>query len=538
MLTQGKKGLITITELKSLGFQLNYGRTITDSNKIVTKEEAITNYNLAPTPLQNYILNQLPPEEAFQTGPDCTGCTSYDITITQADIDLSDDNKVYVYHYACGNYSAETLNYMSFAYSGTYKSYICVQNCANVLPFVGYLYDGGAATTALYGSNILPLSGNCGVICPSCTTGGTFTYTVNNPGYNYCNIKVELSGQTYGNVGLIISAPAVLNSENEIFVGNFDEKFGNVYTYGSGSFINPTGDTVGFHSGQQKTTLDVVVYSSHSGTTFTPYTINFDVKCPSGNTISCSAPTSTGTTVSGTTLNVTKPGYIRYSTPLSNSVDLLIPNIGPYTINDCIVTNSVRSAFPISSTYLANYNNVVYGSNCGVVTTGTVNTTFYCNNENGTIVYWVDGFGNEKLKSLSYNERFNVCGLYGSASGLNCTITYGSTCISIADPTPTDPYNLYYISSNSYSVCDTACSSVATPTVQVWSYASAINELYNYPIFSDKLGTLFVGTGNYYRIIKSGGTGFGHSITVDTYGIVGTIRGCLNNSPGSCGGNM
>ena len=537
MLTQGKKGLITITELKSLGFQLNYGRTITDSNKIVTKEEAITNYNLAPTPLQNYILNQLPPEEAFQTGPDCTGCTSYDITITQADIDLSDDNKVYVYHYACGNYSAETLNYMSFAYSGTYKSYICVQNCANVLPFVGYLYDSNVPTIAQYGSNILPLSGNCGTIYPSCTTGGTFTYTVNNSGYNYCNIKVELSGQTYGNVGLIISATTV-NSENEIFVGNFDEKFGNVYTYGSGSFINPTGDTVGFHSGQQKTTLDVVVYSSHSGTTFTPYTINFDVKCPSGNTISCSAPATTGTTVSGTTLNVTKTGYIRYSTPFSNSVDVNITTLGTYTINDCIVTNSVRSAFPISSTYLANYNNVVYGSNCGVVTTGTVNVTFNCNDERGTIVYWVDGFGNEKLKSLTYNETFNVCGLYGSASGLNCTITYGSTCISIADPTPTDPYNLYYISSNSYSICDTACSTVATPTIQVWSYASAINELYNYPIFSDKLGTLFVGTGNYYRIIKSGGTGFGHSITVDEYGIVGTIRACLNNSPGSCGGIM
>ena len=534
--TPDKKGLITITELKSLGFQLNYGRTITDSVKIVTKEEAITNYNLAPDPLRTYSLNQLPPEEAFQNGPDCSVCTSYDITITQDDINASDDKNVYIYYYSCGTYSGETLDYMSFAYSGTYKSYICVQNCANILPYVGYLYDGGVATTALYGSNISPLSGSCGFIYPSCTTGGTFTYTVTKPGYNYCNTKVELSGQTYGNVGLIVSATTV-NSENEIFIGNYDEKFGNVYTYGTGSFINPTGDTVGFHSSQQKTTLDVVVYSSHSGTTFTPYTINFDVKCPNDKKISCSVPTTTGTTVSGTTLNVTKTGYVRYSTPLSNTVDINITTLGTYTINDCIIVNSVRAAIPIALTYLANYNNVVYGSNCGVVTTGTVNITFNCNNESGTIAYWVDGFGNKKSKSLTYNETFNVCGLYGSASGIGCVITYGSTCISIADPTPTNPYNIYYISAYSYNTCNDGCGG-QTPDVEVYSYAQDVGQMYIYPIFSDKIGTPFVGSGNYYRIIKSGGTGYGYSITINQYGIVETISNCLNNSPGYCQGQL
>jgi len=534
MLTEGKKGLVTITELKSKGFTLNYGQSApNDSNKIITKDQAVQIYNLNPVPLQTYILNQLPPEEAFEGGLDCTACTSYDVTITQDDINASDDKNVYVYYYGCGVYSADTLNYVSFAYPGTYKNYICVQNCSNVYPYVGYLYDGGAPTTALHGSFITALSGNCGSIYKSCTTGGTFTYRVSSPGYNFCNTKIDLSGLTYGNVSLSISATTV-NSENEIFVGNYGEKYGNVYTYGAGTFVNPTGDTVGFYSSQQQTTLDVVVYSSHSGTTFTPYDITFNVSCPS--IVSCSSSVTTGTTVSGTTLNVTKTGYIRYSTLASNSVDINITTLGTYRINDCIIPNSIRAATPLSPTYLANYNNVVYGSTCAVVSSGIVNITFNCNNVNGSVVYWIDGNGNNKNKVLNYGETLNVCGLYNSASGSNTIITYGATCISVSDPTPTDPYNLYNISTNSYVTCSPACDFSVVATVQVWSYATTILDLVNYPIFSDKLGTIFVGTDNYYKVTKNGDFSFGYAITINESGFVNTISQCLTNKPGKCGG--
>lgn len=534
MLTQGKKGLITITELKSLGFTLNYGHSAPDnSDKIVTKQEAITSYNLAPAPLKDYTLNQLPPEEAFQSGPDCTGCTSYDITITQADIDLSDDHKVYVYYYACGGYTGETLDYMSFAYSGTYKSYICVQNCAGILPYVGYLYDGGVATTAQYGSNINPLAGNCGNVTLSCG-GAPFTYTVSNSGFNYVNTHIDLSGQTYGNVEVSISCVA-LNSNNEIFIGNFDEKYGKIYSFGLGPYVKPSsGDTIGFYSEKGKTDLDIVIHSTHTGGSFDSYPITFQVSCPS--CVTC-APSTTGTTlVSGTTLNVTKTGYIRYNISENESVDVNITQLGTYTISTCIIYGSVRAAIPRTPSLLATYNNVVYGSECSISTSGTVSTTFTTDYGYGTDIFWIDGNGNDRKRFIYYKEVFTACALYGSASGQNAVVTYSNICTPATDPTPTNNWNQYNISTTSHANCGDACD--ATLNSLIYSRARSVNELYNYPIFSDTEGTTFVGTGNYYRVYKTDDAGYGYSVSIDEYGVATDIHMCKSLNPGVCEGNL
>ena len=115
-----QNGLITLTELKSMGFTLNNGKNAPEnSDIIVTKYSGQTFYNLDPNPLIPYKDNQLPPYQAFQSGPSCSECSTYDIIVTQEDINNSDDDKVYVYFYSCGTYSGETLDYMSFSYSGT-----------------------------------------------------------------------------------------------------------------------------------------------------------------------------------------------------------------------------------------------------------------------------------------------------------------------------------------------------------------------------------------------------------------------------------
>ena len=470
------------------------------------------------------------------TPTNCTGCTSYTIVIDQLDINLSDDKKVWIYYNPCGD-TGTTLSSVSFSNPGTYTNYICTQNCPDTAPYVCINYDGGC-TSVPNTSRITP-SGSCTpeITYLSCTTQGTvFTYTVSTPGYNYVPTHIELN-QTCGNVPITISATTV-NSTNEIFVGNIVESYGNIYEFGAGTFNNPTGDTVGYYSSSNKTTLDFVVYSVHTGATFTPYTITFNVSCPDFTT--CTISTEGTTLVSGTTLNVTKTGYIRYNTDVNTSVDLNITTLGTYTINTCIISGSIRSAFPLLPSLLANYTNVVYGNNCASPTnSGLVTVTFTLNQGYGDTIYWIDGNGVNRSRFLYIGETFTTCAYYGSASGFNTTIAYGTTCNPSSEPVQNSGWYRYSISTSSNASCDTICGGPVTTDNFVYSRARSFNEFLNFPMYNDMNGTLFEGTGNFYRVTSEEDVStYGWSVQIGPTGTVYDVQQCLNNNPGLCHGSI
>jgi hypothetical protein len=72
-----------------------------------------------------------------------------------------------------------------------------------------------------------------------------------------------------------------------------------------------------------------------------------------------STPVSPYTT--GTTLNITDTGWIKYDTA-SGTVYRFFPTLGVQTIPDCADCTTIRFAFPFAD--LANWNNVICGSPC------------------------------------------------------------------------------------------------------------------------------------------------------------------------------
>jgi hypothetical protein len=327
-----------------------------------------------------------------------------------------------------------------------------------------------------------------------------------------------------------------LNSNNEIFVGNYIEGFGSSYTYGATGFT--ISDTVGYYNTNGGTLLDLIVYSTHSGTTFTPYNVTFNVSCP--DFVPCEAPITGNTYVRNSTVNVTSfsngcsGGYIRYDTP-NGTVDKFISSTGIYTITDCIVFSSIRPAFPFFC--IANWTTTVSGTTCSDPTSGNVNITFTTGilNNASTIVYWVDGYGTQQSRFMSNSSTFTTCGIYGSASG--AFISYGSTCTPTPDPTPTINWYQFNISFLSYSDCNDTCDETNLATQVIYSHAEYVGQLLVYGVFSDTNGTPFVGNGNFYKVTKTGDAGYGYSVKIDEYGVV-DIRQCTNDNPGMCGPSL
>jgi hypothetical protein len=83
-----------------------------------------------------------------------------------------------------------------------------------------------------------------------------------------------------------------------------------------------------------------------------------------GNGVTLSpAPGSTPITpyTTGTTLNITDTGWIKYDTA-SGTVYKFFGSLGVQTITDCADCSTIRFAFPFAD--LASWNNVVCGSPC------------------------------------------------------------------------------------------------------------------------------------------------------------------------------
>jgi len=264
--------------------------TIPTTDKGVTKERALQYININPLHVSydGKLEEQLITKDDIRKG--CDECTSYDIVINQSDLnDISGntDNKIYLYYYPCGTYSGNT-SYLTFSYPGTYKNYICAQSCANTEPYLFSSFDGGIT---LSNSSYVELAGNCALTTyRSISCSGSTVYNVASEGFNHPTTQFDL-GQTYGNVDITITITGNTNTNNEIFIGNKAEGYGTTYSFGTGA--QSISDTIGYISSTNKTILDIIVYSTTTGGTFTPYNVTFTTSCPTS--ISCSP--NTGTTI-------------------------------------------------------------------------------------------------------------------------------------------------------------------------------------------------------------------------------------------------
>lgn len=505
-----EKGLVKLTELISMttegtfnnggNLSLNRGRSNPNSEgetgkKIVTKEEVVTPYFVNLNQLSGYTLNQLPPYEDIRPGGDCADCYSFDVTITQADINDSSNGKVYVYYYSCGTYTGDTMDYMSFSYAGTFKNYICVQNCAYLPPLVYIKNSNGTISYATKGSKVKSLDGTCETVKLNCGTN-TFTYEVTKPGLTLLTGKVDL-GQTYGNVPVTISYNSY-NPKNEIFIGNYDEKFGQVFT---SSGVTYTEDVVGFYSSKNKQTIDIVIFSS-SDTVFIPYTITFTIECPT--TLDCGTNLPVKTYVTNTSLNVTTPGYIKYETK-QDTVYYQIKTTGMVTITDCYVYESLAQGIPFLN--VANYTVLNSGYTCNAGTTDCSNITFVSNSDTYILVGWTSCTNAWKTRTLVPGEIFTTCGLINSGYGNGASISYGSSC----DGSTIVPSDIYFNNTlypgympiwftntldNNHVCIGTPISCYYVPGTNVFDPPSYL--------FSDANGTPFTGN-NYVSIGPFGG---------------------------------
>jgi len=93
-----------------------------------------------------------------------------------------------------------------------------------------------------------------------------------------------------------------------------------------------------------------------------------------------SATPSVATYLSGATLNVTDPGWIKYDTNVANDVYVFVSSTGTYTITACTICSSIIPGFPFAD--VASFTITNCGSSCGGVTPVTptptpTNVTYY-----------------------------------------------------------------------------------------------------------------------------------------------------------------
>ena len=399
----------------------------------LTKSRLITYVNVnEDTPsLFNKINNQLISKQDVRKN--CGECTSFNIVITQGDIDLSTDGKVYVYYYECGT-STGDMSFLTFSNPGTYVNYICVDNCSTE-PYV-CIQNGEECVSPQNNSRLLEIEGDCATLgvtfrSVSCSTT-EYQFTISSPGYTYINTKFDI-GQTYGNVPVTVSYSG-LNSSHEVFVGNYDERIGEVYSSTFGQVIYQE-DVVGFYSTKEKTIMDVVVHSTEYENVFIPYTLTIIIECPvSGGTLNCDENLVTKTYITGTQIDVTITGSIKYDTN-TDTVYKFISSTGMHRIDDCYVYESLTGGTPfITGSFTVLYS----GYSCNAGTDDCLEITFISNSETSTTIGWVSCVGAWRTRTLTAGEIFTTCGVKDSGYGDGVSISQGDSCSGTV--TPSDIY--------------------------------------------------------------------------------------------------
>ena len=324
------------------------------------------------------------------------------------------------------------MSYLTFSNAGTYSNYICTDNCSSE-PYVCIQYDGGC-TYPPNDSKLIEMSGDCGTLnslyrTVSCSAT-EYQFTISSPGYTYINTKFDI-GQTYGNIPITISYTS-LNSSDEVFVGNYDEKIGETYTSTMGQSVYKE-EVIGFYSSNQKTTVDMVVYSTGIESFFIPYIITVKIGCP--NTLDCGTNLVQKTYVTGTQINVTDTGYIKYDTNTS-TVYKYISTTGMHRIADCYVYESLASGVPFAD--LASYSILYSGNSCDAGVDDCLEITFVSNSETDTTILWTSCVGGWRIRMLIPGETFTTCGVKGSGYGQGVSISQGTSCSGTI--TPSDIY--------------------------------------------------------------------------------------------------
>jgi hypothetical protein len=204
------------------------------------------------------------------TSLDCTDCYNWTVVVTQADIDASDTNSVYVNFTPCNSVLTSTNQYF---YPGTYVEAICARACYPVTICTDVTPSCVAAVAGSYLTNTFT---SCKTLEYACSE--TFRYNITKPGTFALPIEVEL-GENYGNITVTVSG-SNFNETNEIFVGNLANMYGALYTFNKGGAASDT-QTFGFNGVPQKTTLDISVTSFGSQSSpFSAFTLQFQVSCP------------------------------------------------------------------------------------------------------------------------------------------------------------------------------------------------------------------------------------------------------------------
>jgi hypothetical protein len=216
-----------------------------------------------------------------------------------------------------------------------------------------------------------------------------------------------------------------------VFVGNFGEKIGDIYTSSGGTVYKE--EIVGFYSSNEKTTMDVVVHSTGIDNIFIPYDITIKIECPT--VLDCGSNLPTKTYVTGTQINVTNTGYIKYDTN-TDTVYKFISSTGMHSISDCYVYESLSTGEPYVDT--AAYTILYSGNSCNAGTDDCLEITFVSNSESDTTIGWTSCVGAWRIRTLIAGETFTTCGVKNSGYGQGVSISQGASCSGTV--TPADIY--------------------------------------------------------------------------------------------------
>ena len=167
--------------------------------------------------------------------------------------------------------------------------------------------------------------------------------------------------------------------------------------------------------------------------------------CP--DTLDCGSNIPTATYVTGTQINVTNTGYIRYDTN-TDTVYKFVSSTGMHRIDDCYAYETLMAGIPFAD--LASYTILYSGNSCNAGTDDCLEITFVSNIDEAsrtteqqsigtnTTIGWVSCVGAWRTRTLAPGEIFTTCGVKDSGYGEGVSISQGASCSGTV--TPADIY--------------------------------------------------------------------------------------------------
>jgi hypothetical protein len=148
--------MVSFTDASGSGFSLNSGQSHVTSNKCMTKDEALTKYNLDATYMSAYASNQLVPKGVWVAGASGTGTVTIFNYLNSGGTELFIDGDGQFPVSGFGNISTYTVNAGSNIYvvGDGFGTFVSVNVTINGSLFA--VYQGTPATT----DNFTVVAGN------------------------------------------------------------------------------------------------------------------------------------------------------------------------------------------------------------------------------------------------------------------------------------------------------------------------------------------------------------------------------------------